>query len=125
MSEYSSHHALCTLQYDVRFQKEATCGGAYLKVVSSGFYAVTRSNIPLPQLISSEAAFDGESLTDKTPFTILFGPDKCGATARLLFIFRHKSPVTGQYREVVAKDIDGINAKIFNRRSHLLTLGTY
>jgi hypothetical protein len=26
---------------------------------------------------------------DKTPYTIMFGPDKCGSDAKLHFIFRY------------------------------------
>ena len=39
------------------------------------------------------------SFDDKTPFTIMFGPDKCGADYKLHFIFRYKNPVTGEITE--------------------------
>lgn len=29
----------------------------------------------------------------------MFGPDKCGATNKVHFIFRHKNPLTGDYEE--------------------------
>ncbi|CCJ28189.1 unnamed protein product [Pneumocystis jirovecii] len=29
----------------------------------------------------------------------MFGPDKCGATNKVHFIFRHKNPKTGKYEE--------------------------
>ncbi|GAA5887301.1 hypothetical protein JCM6882_002482 [Rhodosporidiobolus microsporus] len=29
----------------------------------------------------------------------MFGPDRCGATCRVHFIFRHKSPLTGEIEE--------------------------
>lgn len=41
----------------------------------------------------------GEEYTDKTPFTIMFGPDKCGSTNKVHFIFRHKNPITGEWEE--------------------------
>jgi len=34
-----------------------------------------------------------------TGYSIMFGPDKCGATNKVHFIFRHKSPKTGEYVE--------------------------
>ena len=34
-----------------------------------------------------------------TPYTIMFGPDKCGETNKVHFILRHKSPVTGEWEE--------------------------
>lgn len=41
----------------------------------------------------------GEEYTDKTPFTIMFGPDRCGQTNKVHFIFRHKNPVSGEWEE--------------------------
>lgn len=35
----------------------------------------------------------------QTPFTIMFGPDKCGTTNKVHFIFRHKNPMTGLWEE--------------------------
>ena len=93
------------LQYEVTFQSTPTCGGAYLKLASK-----------------TDTAFDGEQLVEKTPYSILFGPDKCGAGGKLLFIFRHQSPVSGQWREIVHEEIDNA-ADLFNFRTHLLTLG--
>ena len=40
------------------------------------------------------AAFD-----DQSGYTIMFGPDQCGDTNKVHFIFRHKSPVTGEWEE--------------------------
>ena len=37
------------------------------------------------------------SVADKTPYTIMFGPDKCGNDDKLHFIFRHKHPKTGEF----------------------------
>ena len=34
----------------------------------------------------------------------MFGPDKCGATNKVHFIYRHKNPVTGKYTEHHLKD---------------------
>ena len=48
------------VQYEVNFQNGMDCGGAYIK------------------LLSHSAAQDLNKFTDKTPYTIMFGPDKCG-----------------------------------------------
>lgn len=68
------------LQYELKLSDGLSCGGAYLK------------------LLTDTAGFDPAELTDGTPYTIMFGPDKCGATNkvntfRLLVI----APVKLQY----------------------------
>ena len=92
-------------QYEVTFQSTPTCGGAYLKLLSQ-----------------TETPFNGAQLVEKSPYSILFGPDKCGASGRLLFIFRHRSPITGLWREIVHEEIQAAD-QLFNFRTHLLTLG--
>ena len=47
-------------RYEVKFQNPLECGGAYVK------------------LLAQNADFKLESFHDKTPFSIMFGPDKCG-----------------------------------------------
>lgn len=53
------------LQYDLKLSEGLTCGGAYLKFVSAS------------------AEFDPETLVEATPYSIMFGPDKCGATNKV------------------------------------------
>jgi calnexin len=48
------------VQYEVNFQNGMDCGGAYIK------------------LLSQSSGLDLNKFTDKTPYTIMFGPDKCG-----------------------------------------------
>lgn len=60
-------------------QNGLECGGAYVKLLSKSDSLIL------------------EQFTDKTPYTIMFGPDKCGNDAKLHFIFRHKHPLTGVY----------------------------
>jgi calnexin len=50
-------------------------------------------------LTESEKGVHAEEFSDKTPYTIMFGPDKCGATNKVHFIFRHKNLKTGEYEE--------------------------
>jgi len=93
------------VQYEVKFQNGQECGGAYVKLLSQ------KSNQKL------------EEFFDKTPYTIMFGPDKCGNDNKLHFIFRHMSPVSGTFEEKHAKkptaDISGF---FTDKKSHLFTL---
>eukprot|EP00271_Cylindrocystis_brebissonii_P013302 TRINITY_DN33038_c0_g1_i1.p1 TRINITY_DN33038_c0_g1~~TRINITY_DN33038_c0_g1_i1.p1 ORF type:complete len:587 (+),score=164.23 TRINITY_DN33038_c0_g1_i1:221-1981(+) len=70
------------LQYDLRLTNGIECGGAYLKFL-------------MPQT----AGWTPDQLVDSSPYSIMFGPDKCGATNKVHFIFRHKHPVTGEFIE--------------------------
>ena len=93
----AAHHAISSLfdtafdpeaqdglvvQYEVKLQNGLECGGAYLKL-----------------LTESEEGIQAKELSDKTPYTIMFGPDRCGATNKVHFIFRHKNPLTGIFEE--------------------------
>ncbi|XP_059151798.1 calnexin-like isoform X2 [Physella acuta] len=93
------------VQYEVKFQNGIDCGGAYIKLLSKG------ENLNL------------KSFTDKTPYTIMFGPDKCGNDHKLHFIFRHKNLKTGVFEE---KHAEKPTAKLDNfftdRKTHLYTL---
>ncbi|KAL7424885.1 calnexin [Cryptotrichosporon argae] len=94
----AAHHAISTLfpepidpkdkplvvQYEVKLQKGLDCGGAYIKLLTEQ---------------PDEGLRAGEEYTDKTPFTIMFGPDKCGSTNKVHFIFRHRNPLTGEWEE--------------------------
>ncbi|KAJ1896395.1 hypothetical protein LPJ81_004755, partial [Coemansia sp. IMI 209127] len=85
------HHAISTtlehtfdpasdglvLQYEVKFQKSLECGGAYVKLL--------------------KAPFIGE-FSDATPYTVMFGPDKCG-NSKVHFIYNHHNPISGSYTE--------------------------
>lgn len=70
------------VQYEVKLQKGLGCGGAYIKLLSA-----------------TEAGVTPDEFSDKTPYTIMFGPDKCGQTNKVHFIFRHKNPKTGEFEE--------------------------
>ncbi|KAF9978195.1 hypothetical protein BGZ73_003376 [Actinomortierella ambigua] len=70
------------VQYEVKAQKGLECGGAYIKL-----------------LTDSKEGVKFKEFSDKTPYTIMFGPDKCGSTNKVHFIFRHKNPKTGEYEE--------------------------
>ncbi|XP_053151164.1 calnexin isoform X2 [Hemicordylus capensis] len=93
------------VQYEVSFQNGIECGGAYVK------------------LLTKAAELNLDHFHDKTPYTIMFGPDKCGEDYKLHFIFRHKSPKTGKYEEKHAKRPDADLKNYFtDKKAHLYTL---
>ncbi|KAJ9163979.1 hypothetical protein P3X46_023598 [Hevea brasiliensis] len=70
------------LQFETRFQNGLECGGAYLKYLR-------------PQ----EAGWTPKDFDSESPYSIMFGPDKCGATNKVHFILKHKNPKSGEYIE--------------------------
>ncbi|XP_010217980.1 PREDICTED: calmegin [Tinamus guttatus] len=93
------------VQYEVNFQEGIDCGGAYVK------------------LLSRSDDLDLEYFFDKTPYTIMFGPDKCGEDYKLHFIFRHKNPKTGEYDEKHAKQsVADLKKFYMDKKTHLYTL---
>ncbi|KAF2662756.1 calreticulin precursor [Lophiostoma macrostomum CBS 122681] len=69
------------VQYEVKLQNGLECGGAYMK------------------LLQDNKALHAEEFSNASPYVIMFGPDKCGATNKVHFIFRHKNPKSGEYEE--------------------------
>lgn len=55
------------VQYEVMFQEGQDCGGAYIKLLS-----VDKQNTDL------------KKFHDKTPYTIMFGPDKCASDYKVI-----------------------------------------
>jgi calnexin len=98
-----SERATTVIQYEVKFSQKLECGGAYLK------------------LVSSNATLDPAQLVDTTPFSVMFGPDRCGPdNDRVHLILRHRSPVTGAYEEKHLKEPPQIKWDV--DVSHLYTL---
>ncbi|EDV24600.1 uncharacterized protein TRIADDRAFT_50321 [Trichoplax adhaerens] len=95
------------VQYEVQFQDFQECGGAYIK------------------LLSASDKLKLEELHDKTPYTIMFGPDKCGEEKKLHFIFRHQNPVTNEFEEKHAKKPDVDIGKFFDDKTHLYKLAIF
>jgi len=69
------------VQYELQLKNGLQCGGAYLKLLTA----------------TEELSLEGFKAS--TPYTIMFGPDKCGETNKVHFILRHKSPKTGEWEE--------------------------
>jgi calnexin len=53
------------LQFELKLAEGLTCGGAYLK------------------FLTASAEFDASGLVEDTPYVVMFGPDKCGATNKV------------------------------------------
>ncbi|XP_034043271.1 calmegin isoform X1 [Thalassophryne amazonica] len=115
----AKHHAIAALldkpfifqdeplvvQYEVNFQDGIDCGGAYIKLLSG----TERHNL--------------EQFHDRTPYTIMFGPDKCGEDYKLHFIFRHQNPLNKDVEEKHAKRADVDLKKFYtDKKTHLYTL---
>ncbi|XP_003387493.1 PREDICTED: calnexin-like [Amphimedon queenslandica] len=91
------------VQYEVNFQDTLTCGGGYVKLLST----------------SKELS----QFHDKTPYSIMFGPDRCGQSSKLHFIVRFKNPKTGEIEEKHCKQTTTSFDHIFTDKiTHLFTL---
>jgi calnexin len=51
------------------------------------------------KLLQDNKALHQDEFSNASPYMIMFGPDKCGSTNKVHFIFRHKNPKTGEYEE--------------------------
>lgn len=70
------------------------------------------------------AAYDGRQLRDNTPYTLMFGPDKCGNDHRVHLIFRHVSPRNGSIseRKLTRELSERVDEAWRDARPHLFTL---
>eukprot|EP00850_Spirogloea_muscicola_P010993 SM000066S20468 [mRNA] locus=s66:567993:571870:+ [translate_table: standard] len=89
------------LQYDLRLQGGLECGGAYLKFLMDQArpHSTDCDASGLMLLAYLEAGWNPSQFSNESPYSIMFGPDKCGGTNKVHFIFRHKNPRTGKYVE--------------------------
>lgn len=93
------------VQYEVKFQNGQECGGAYIK------------------LLTQDDSLNLAKFHDRTQYTIMFGPDKCGNDNKLHFIFQHKNPRTGKFEEKHAKRPSQKFEHVFtDKKTHLYTL---
>ena len=60
-------------------QEGLECGGAYLK------------------FLSAEEDLSAKTLTEKSGYSVMFGPDKCGTTNKIHLILRHQNPVSKKF----------------------------
>lgn len=95
VTEKAQHYGLATLlpkpldpgagktvlQYELKLGDGLECGGAYMKFVTA------------------DPTFKPAGLAEDTPYTIMFGPDVCGATNKVHLIIRHENPKTKKIEE--------------------------
>jgi calnexin len=66
-----------------------------------------------------------EQFYDKTGFSIMFGPDKCGTESKYHFIIRFRNPKTGAYEEKHAKKSELPEGLFADGKTHLFTLSKH
>lgn len=93
------------VQYEVKYQDSMECGGSYLKLVAE-----------------ADEEFSSDSFNDKTLYSVMFGPDKCGLESRIHFIVNYKNPITGTVEEKHAKASSDFKEIFTDGKSHLITL---
>lgn len=100
------HDKPLVVQYEVLLQEGQECGGSYLKLIAV-----------------DSTTNDLRNFHDKTPYSIMFGPDKCGNDHKLHFIFRHKNPKNGTFEEKhCSKPKERLEEPFKDKQPHLYTL---
>ena len=90
------------IQYELKLEESLTCGGAYIK---------------LPR---ASPTFNMAYLNNDTPYTIMFGPDKCGSgNNKVHFIIQHQNPLTSEWEEKHFTDTPPVKT---DKNTHLYTL---
>lgn len=102
MRDPAKHHAIATLlpsplednlgkplavSYEVKFQEDVTCAGAYLKLFRTVSNDVAEQRRELLQF------------NDQTPYVIMFGPDACDPIKKTHLIIRQRNPVNRTWKE--------------------------
>jgi calnexin len=113
------------VQYEVKLTEGLSCGGAYLKLLKADDsldLQLVRCDIarasPRP-LLCHHRRPRSLQMNNDSPYVIMFGPDSCGQTNKVHFIFRHRNPVSGVWEE---KHAQKVPAPIKDKDSHLYTL---
>ncbi|EAY08344.1 Calreticulin family protein [Trichomonas vaginalis G3] len=88
------------IQYEFRAQHSFTCSGAYMKLFTG-------------------SSFDPKKMNDKTPWVILFGPDRCSSKQIIQLIFNLYNPILKQMQERSLIDPPKFPIDYFN---HIYTL---
>ena len=89
------------VQYEIKCSNGVSCDGQYLK------------------LLQQDAGKDLGKFDNDARYTVMFGPDKCGATDKTHFIMQHQNPVSKQWEE---KHATGMPTAQTDRNTHLYTL---
>lgn len=93
------------VQYEVKLEETLNCGGAYLKLPRAQEGRSTN------EILSS--------LNSDTPYSIMFGPDKCGSNNKVHFILQYQNPVTKTWEE---KHLNSTISIKNDKKIHLYTL---
>lgn len=94
------------VQYEVTLQEGQECGGGYIKLIS----------------FREGDAIKLNTFHDKTPYTIMFGPDNCGNDFKVHFIIRYVNPKDGSIEEKHAKVGAAKEEQFKDKKPHLYTL---
>jgi calnexin len=90
------------IQYDLKLEDGLQCGGAYIK------------------LLRDTPDLDLNNLHGETPYTIMFGPDKCGNNNKVHFIVQYQNPLNKTWAEHHYNTT--VNIKTDKVNTHLYTL---
>ena len=71
------------------------------------------------KLLRDNKALHQEEFSNVSPYVVMFGPDKCGATNKVHLIINHKNPKTGEYEE---KHLNSAPAARIVKTTELYTL---
>eukprot|EP00600_Ochromonadales_sp_CCMP1393_P004735 CAMPEP_0174961104 /NCGR_PEP_ID=MMETSP0004_2-20121128/4060_1 /TAXON_ID=420556 /ORGANISM="Ochromonas sp., Strain CCMP1393" /LENGTH=495 /DNA_ID=CAMNT_0016209523 /DNA_START=258 /DNA_END=1745 /DNA_ORIENTATION=- len=88
------------IQFEVKLEETLECGGAYIKLLR-------------------ESGRDLNELDSDTPYSIMFGPDKCGDENKVHFIVQYQSPKTNEWTEQHYNQTISIKT---DKKTHLYTL---
>ncbi|KAH9129569.1 hypothetical protein LEN26_005448 [Aphanomyces euteiches] len=92
------------VQYQVKYPRLVECAGTYMK------------------LLRATPGLNLSQLNDSTPFSIMFGPDKCDKTNKVHFIFNHENPKT---HVIEQKELEVSPEMKNDRSSHVYTLAIH
>lgn len=83
---FNNENNTLVLQYEVKLQNGLDCGGAYIKLLAADD-------------VAGDNGENGAEFSDRTPYVVMFGPDKCGASNKVHFILKTLNEKTGELEE--------------------------
>jgi len=98
----SQSHGTLVVQFEVKAPTGFTCSGAYLKLLAAPFRDLSQFN-------------------DSVPYSVMFGPDKCGENDFTRLVYQTKNPKTGTLTEHHLLNPPG-SFLGFDKKTHLFTL---
>ena len=101
----SKNHKELVIQYELKLDDKLECGGAYIKLLRQP---------------TDGAELDLTKVNNESPYTIMFGPDKCGGSSKLHFILQYQNPLTKEWEEKHSNNTDLVIRD--DKKTHLYTL---